>query len=59
VVRFARHLRFSPSEWYFLGGIVFGLVAAGLAYTSGSGTTLTGILAGLALLSILLGILSF
>lgn len=57
--RLARHLRFSTSEWCGLSGIILGLVAAGIAYTSGGGTVLTGILAVLALLGILLGMLLF
>jgi hypothetical protein len=55
----ARHRIVSTSEWCFLAGILLGLVAAGIAYTSGSGTTLTGTLAVLAFLCILLGLITF
>lgn len=55
----ARHLRFSTSEWCVLSSTVLGLVAAGIAYTSGGGTVLTGILAVLAMLGTLLGMLTF
>lgn len=56
--RSALHLNFSPSEWCFMGGIVLGLVAAGGAYASGGGTALTGVLAVLAFLCIILGMIT-
>jgi hypothetical protein len=57
--RARRNLQVAPSEWCLLAGIVFGLVAAGVAYTSGSGNALTGALAVLALLALLLGMVTF
>ena len=59
--RSARSARphFSTSEWYLLSGIAFGLVAAGIAYSSRGGTVLTGTLAVLAVLCLLLGMLTF
>jgi hypothetical protein len=57
--RSARHLNVSTSEWCLLGGIVLGLVAAGIAYTGGSGNALSGTLAVLAFLCLLLGLLMF
>lgn len=54
-----RHLSLSISDWCFLGSVLAGLVAAGFAYTRGSGTALTGALAVLALLAFLLGMLTF
>lgn len=57
--RLARHFRLSTSEWCGLSGIILGLVAAGIAFTSGGGTVLTGILAVLAWLGILLSMLTF
>lgn len=57
--RLARHLRSSTAEWCMFSGIVLGLVAAGIAYTSGGGTVLTGILAVLAVLGILVSLVTF
>jgi hypothetical protein len=42
-----------------LAGTVCGLVAAGIAYTGGSGNTLTGALAILAVLALLSGLVTF
>jgi hypothetical protein len=55
------HLTFTTSEWCFLTGIFLGLVAAGIAYTSGGVgpiMTLTGFLAVLAFICIIMGIVS-
>jgi hypothetical protein len=57
--RFTRHRRFSTSEWCLLGGVVLALMAAGIAYTTGGGNTLSGILALMAFLGILLGLITF
>jgi hypothetical protein len=57
--RFARHRRFSTSEWCLLVGVVLGLMAAGIAYTSRGGNTLSGTLAFLAFLGILSGLITF
>jgi hypothetical protein len=57
--RAIRHRSISTSEWCLLGGSLLGMGAAGISYTSGSGTALTGALAGLALLGVLLGMLTF
>ena len=56
--RSAFPLTCSTSAWCFLGGIVLGVVAAGVAYTSGGGNALTGALAVLAFLAILLGMIT-
>jgi hypothetical protein len=42
-----------------LAGIAFGLVAAGIAYASGSGNALTGALAILAVIALLFGLVMF
>jgi hypothetical protein len=52
------HLNFTTSEWCFVAGIVLGLVAAGIAYTSRDATPLTGFLAVLALICVIMGIVS-
>jgi hypothetical protein len=52
-------LLFTTSEWCLLASIVCGLVAAGIAYTSGSGNALTGALAILAVVPLLMGMLTF
>jgi hypothetical protein len=57
--RATRRLRLATSEWCLLAGIACGLVAAGVAYTSGSGNPLTGTLAILAVLALLLGLVTF
>lgn len=57
--RAARHQTITTSEWCFLAGIVLGLVAAGIAFISGSGSALTGTLAALAFLCILLGLITY
>lgn len=57
--RSARHRSISTAEWCLLAGIVLGTVAAGIAYTNGDGTALTGTLAVLAWLCLLLGLLTF
>ena len=54
-----RRLLFTTSEWCLLASIVCGLVAAGIAYTSGSGNALTGALAILAVLALLMGMITF
>ena len=54
-----RHLRLSTAEWCFLAGMALGMLAAGIAYTNGSGNALSGMLAVLAFLGVLLGILIF
>lgn len=55
------HLSFTTSEWCFLTAIFLALIAAGAAYTSG-GTgnimVLTGFLAILSLICVILGIIS-
>ena len=58
-LRAPRRLLFTTSEWCLLVSIVCGLVAAGIAYTSGSGNALTGALAILAVLALLMGMLTF
>ena len=57
--RATRRLLRAASEWCLLVSIVCGLVAAGIAYTSGSGNALTGALAVLAVLALLMGMLTF
>jgi hypothetical protein len=52
------HLNFNNSEWCFLAGIFLGLIAAGIAYTSGAADLLTGFLAVLAFICIIMGIVS-
>ncbi len=53
------NLNFSTSEWCFIVGIFLGLVAAGIAYTNGlEGNVLTGFLALLAFICIIMGIVS-
>ncbi len=52
------HLNFSTSEWCFLVGILLGLIAAGIAYTSNAANILTGFLAVLAFVCIILGIVT-
>ena len=54
-----RHRALSTSEWCFLAGILLGLAAGGIAYASGGSTLLTGTLAVLAFLCILLGLITF
>jgi len=62
----AFHLNFTTSEWCFIVGILLALVAAGIAYTSGLrgpggevvGNVLTGFLAFLAFICIIMGIVS-
>ncbi len=51
------HLSFTPSEWCFLAGILLGLIAAGIAYTEVP-NLLTGFLAVLALICVIMGIVS-
>lgn len=57
--RATRHLLLATSEWCLLACIVCGLVAAGIAFTIGSGNALTGALAILAVLALLLGMVTF
>ena len=57
--RAPRPLQFTTSEWCLLAGILCGLVAAGVAYTSGSGNPFTGALAVLAVLALLFGLFAF
>ncbi len=52
------HLNFSTSEWCFVVGILLGLVAAGIAYTNGIANVLTGFLAFLAFICIIMGIVT-
>ena len=58
-LRATRRLLRTASEWCLLVSIVCGLLAAGVAYTSGSGNALTGALAILAMLALLMGMLTF
>ena len=53
-------LNFTTSEWCFLVGILLGLVAAGIAYMSDGhlGNIVTGFLAVLALICVIMGIVS-
>jgi|SRR5579859_806886 len=50
------HLNFTTSEWCFIVGILLALVAGGIAYTSGIANVLTGFLALLAFICIIMGI---
>lgn len=52
------HLNLTTSEWCFVVGIFLGLVAAGIAYTSGAANALTAFLAILAFICIIMGIIS-
>ncbi|HEY7348225.1 MAG TPA: hypothetical protein VH599_07870 [Ktedonobacterales bacterium] len=53
------HLNFSTSEWCFLAGILLGLIAAGFAYVNAqTGNVLTGFLAVLAFVCIIMGIIT-
>jgi hypothetical protein len=52
------HLSFTTSEWCFIVGIFLGLVAAGIAYTNGIGNVLTGFLAVLAFICVIMGIIT-
>lgn len=52
------HLNFSTSEWCFIVGILLGLIAAGIAYTSGIANVYTGFLAVLAFICIIMGIVT-
>lgn len=49
---------FTNSEWCFLAGIFLGLIAAGIAYTSGAPDLITGFLAVLAFICLIMGIIS-
>ena len=57
--RATRRLLGTTSEWCLLAGVACGLVAAGIAYTTGSGNPLTGALAILAVLAVLCGLVTF
>lgn len=59
LARSARQRSLSTAEWCLLGGIVLGLVAAGIAYTSGSANALSGTLAVFAFLCLLFGLITF
>ena len=54
------HLNFTTSEWCFVSGILLGLVAAGIAYLNDGhlGNVLTGFLAVLAFICLIMGMLS-
>jgi hypothetical protein len=51
-------LNLTTSEWCFVVGIFLGLVAAGIAYTSGAANLLTAFLAILAFICVIMGIIS-